>query len=88
MTEYQQGLTEEMRDTLDELSGDILALENFCRCFSDNLKYYGLAASISYLQRVHNYLRQHTDDVEQIAKLLYNDMSLKLSRAAEAGQVP
>lgn len=88
MTEYQQGLTEEMRSTLDELSGDILALENFCRCFSDNLKYYGLAASISYLQRVQDHLSQRTDDVERIAKLLYNDMSIKLRRAAEAGQVP
>ena len=87
MTEYQQGLTEELRDTLDELSGDILALENFCRCFSDDVKKFGSAASASYLQRLQNYIHQHTDDVDQIAKLLYNDMSLKLSRAAEAGQV-
>ena len=88
MTEHQRELAEELWVTLDELNGDILALENFCRCLPDDVKHFGSATSSSHLQRIKDYIHQHTEDIGQIANLLCGDLQSQLDHAAENGRVP
>ena len=87
MTEHQRELTEALRTSLDELNGDILALENFCRCLPNDVKHLGSATSVSHLQRIGDYIQQHTEDVRQITSLLLRDIQPQLRHAAETERV-
>lgn len=86
VTEYQQKMTEELKLTLEELDGDILALENFCRCVKKNAKDFSTDSMRAYLKRTLDYVRQHTQDVRQIAEFLYGDMAAWLDRTKTPGQ--
>lgn len=73
MEKGQQVIIEELWDALLELSGDIIALETFCRDGRDCSKHYGTHVCKAYMQRMEDYIRQHLGEIEQMAGYLLQD---------------
>lgn len=74
MTEHQREMTEDLKLTLEELDGDIIALENLCRCMKKNVKNFSEKSIQSCVKRTLDYIQQHTQDIQQIAEFLCRDM--------------
>ena len=86
MTEYQREMTEELKLTLEELDGDIIALENLCRCMKKNVKDFSENSMRSYVKRTLDYIHQHTQDIRQIAEFLCGDVVTGWDKNADSGR--
>lgn len=73
MCEHQAEIIEELRWVMTELSGDVLALELFCLYGKYGVEKFGPYVCRAYVRQMEDFLRQHLQDVEQLAGHLLRD---------------
>lgn len=70
MGQSEEEMLEELWEALLDLSGDLIALESFCRQTSHYPEKLPLSIRDLYLQRIEDYIDQHLWDVRSLSRCL------------------
>ena len=70
MTEKQDYMIREIRETFVDLAGDLLAIEAVLQCREKGLIQIETELGAAYLQRQLDYVRQHTGELAQLSAAL------------------
>ena len=66
MTKQQRENLNELWSTLEELAGDIIAIQNFLECKENCVDNFGREVCSVYLRRIGDYADNHTHDIRQL----------------------
>ena len=70
MTGQQREIINEVWRNLEELAGDIIAIQNFLECKTDCIENIGPEICAAYLRRISDYADQHIHELKQLKNLL------------------
>ena len=73
MTEKQDYMIREIRETFVDLAGDLLAIEAVLQCREKGLIQIETELGAAYLQRQLDYVRQHTGELAQLSAALVRE---------------
>ena len=73
MTEKQDYMIREIRETFVDLAGDLLAIEVVLQCREKGLIQIETELGAAYLQRQLDYVRQHTGELAQLSAALVRE---------------
>ena len=73
MTEKQDYMIREIRETFVDLAGDLLAIEAVLQCREKGLIQIEAELGAAYLQRQLDYVRQHTGELAQLSAVLVRE---------------